>query len=196
MGYSQHDDSDPLAHDNRATIVEAVDDSPGAHVTAVSNRSGIPLSTVRYHLRILEREGHVTTVRDRGCRRVYPATTEPAAIDLAAALRNEATARIIDTLARRGELSGDALAAALDRDASTVTHHLQALAADGIVVRERDGQTIDNRLSPAACEKLAPVVGAGDTGRRPPEGEAEAEAEAEAELIGVAPRSARRESDW
>lgn len=124
MGYSQHDDSDPLSHDKRGASVEAGDNSPGAHITALSDESGIAHSTLRYHLRILEREGLVTTVRDRGCRRVYPATTEPAAIERIAALKNEATARILETLARRGKLCGQALAAVLDRDVSTVTHHL------------------------------------------------------------------------
>jgi DNA-binding transcriptional ArsR family regulator len=62
-------------------------------------------------------------------------------------MNDEATANVIAALSRLGPVSVSDLADNLDRDPSTVTHHLQRLADNDIVVRERDGRTVMNRLS-------------------------------------------------
>jgi DNA-binding transcriptional ArsR family regulator len=45
----------------------------------------------------------------------------------------------------------------VDRDASTVSHHLSRLEADGLVERERDGPAVVNRLAPATRAALERV---------------------------------------
>lgn len=47
------------------------------------------------------------------------------------------------------------LAERLDRDPSTVTHHLDRLAEDGIVERERDGRAVVNKLADSARIAMA-----------------------------------------
>jgi DNA-binding MarR family transcriptional regulator len=66
---------------------------------------------------------------------------------------------VLRTPAREGPGSGRDVAAALDRDSGTVSHHLSRLEEDGLVERDRDGRSIVNRLTPTAEAALAPRVG-------------------------------------
>lgn len=155
MRYSRWDDSDPLEHEGRAGVFEVIEGSPGIYLTAVSERTDVPLSTLRHHVRVLERENLIAGATVRGRRRFYPANRDD--VELAAALNDEATAPIIDALARLGPTSVSALADAVERDVSTVTHHLQRLEEGGLVQRTREGREIANRLAPDVHAALAPV---------------------------------------
>ena len=152
--YSRYDDSDPLEHDARADVYEVVNEAPGAYLSEVAEEADLPLSTARHHIRVLEREDLVSGAKVRGKRRFYPAYTQ--GIELAAALNDEATAAVIDAVSRLGASSVSDLADELGRDPSTVSHHLKRLAEDGIVVRERDGRAVMNRLSAEARTALDP----------------------------------------
>lgn len=172
LQYSRHDDSDPLKHDTRPAIFDAIDDSPGLSLTELSEQTNVSISTLRHHLRVLEREDLIASERVRGSRRVYPAYTEPEAIELAAALNDEATAPIVNALARLNQATVSDLAEAIDRDDSTVTHHLQHLEEKGLVVRERNGRTIVNRLTAEVREALI-TIGETDATSDPPADDAE-----------------------
>ncbi|WP_255151378.1 winged helix-turn-helix transcriptional regulator [Halorarius halobius] len=152
--YSRYDDSDPLEHDARADVYEVVDETPGAYLSEVAERADLPLSTVRHHVRVLEREDLVSGAKVRGKRRFYPAYTQ--GVELAAALEEDATAAVIDAIARFGAASVSDIADELGRDPSTVSHHLSRLAEDGIVVREREGRAVMNKLAPEARTALEP----------------------------------------
>ncbi len=154
LRYSRYDDSDPLEHEARELVYEIVNDAPGSYLSEVSERAGLPLSTTRHHVKVLEREELVSGAKLRGKRRFYPAYAE--GIELAAALNDEATAGIIDALARLGAASVSDLAEDLGRDPSTISHHLQRLEADDIVTRERDGRAVVNRLTGEARDAMAP----------------------------------------
>lgn len=153
--YSKHDESDPLDHEKREAVFEAVDDSPGVYLAELSDRLDLTRSTLRHHVRVLEHEDLIAAAKVRGYRRFYPAHTDE--IELAAAMNDEATAPIVDALARLGEASVSALADTVDRDVSTVTYHLGRLEEDGVVVRERDGRAMVNRLAPEARGALIPL---------------------------------------
>lgn len=158
--YSRYDDSDPLELDARRDVYEAISDQPGDPITAVSDRAEINLSTARHHVKVLRREGLVATARVRNCERFYPAGTDD--LELAAAMADEATADILDALVRLEPTSVSGLADEVDRSPSTVTHHLQRLEEDDIVVRERAGRAVENKLSEPARAALDP-----ETERRP-----------------------------
>jgi predicted transcriptional regulator len=143
--YSRWDDSDPLAHDTRNALYGVIEEAPGVYLSAVCARAGVALSTGRHHLAVLEEEGVVMTAKVRGRRRYYPDHAPDA--ELAAALEDEATAEVLHALAALGTAHGGRLADELDRDPSTVSHHLARLAADGLVERERDGKAVRNRLA-------------------------------------------------
>ncbi|WP_338727028.1 helix-turn-helix domain-containing protein [Haladaptatus sp. DJG-WS-42] len=152
--YSRFDDSDPLEHEGRDAVFSAINESPGIYLSAVAERADVPLSTARHHLRVLEDEQLISGAKIRGKRRFYSAHTE--GHELVAALNDEATATVLDALSRLGPASVSALASAVGRDPSTITHHLQRLEADGIVVREREGRAVVTRLSQEANAALRP----------------------------------------
>ena len=156
LGYSRYDDSDPLDHETRQSLFEAVERSPGVNLSTLADESDASLSTVRHHLRILEKEHLLVSERIRGQRRYFPSNeSDPA---LLAALDDTATQPILRELAQSGSASVSDLADALGRDPSTISHHVSRLEDDGLVERERDGRSVQNRLS-AAAERV--LVGSG-----------------------------------
>ncbi|MCU4739923.1 metalloregulator ArsR/SmtB family transcription factor [Natronoglomus mannanivorans] len=150
--YSRYDDSDPLENDRRRVIYETIEDDPGAYLSAVSETSDVPLSTVRHHVRVLEDEGLVTSVKVHGKRRYVPAGEGD--VELHAALAEPAKRDVLEALADHGRANNGTLATALDRDPSTVSHHLSTLEDDGLVVREQDGRSIVNELAPDVEARL------------------------------------------
>ena len=145
-GYSRYDESDPLAHETRAALYRRIEDAPGVYLTSLADHLDVPISTARYHLRILTAESLVTTSMIRGKRRYFPVSTEDEALQ--AALEDETQTNLLSGIARRGGATVTTLARDLDRDASTVTYQLQHLADADLVERERDGRQVWNRLAP------------------------------------------------
>lgn len=147
FGYQRYDDSDPLEHAGRARLYEHVRDRPGTHLAALGDAADLPLSTARYHLRILEHEGLVRSEKRAGRRRFLPPDVDSDA--LAAALADDATATVLRSLVEDGPSSVSELAERLDRDPSTVSHHLARLANDGLVDRERRGRAVVSSVTPS-----------------------------------------------
>jgi predicted transcriptional regulator len=162
IGYRRYSDDDPLEHEAREALYEQICASPGSYLAELSDETGVAMQTARYHLRILEFENLVTRESIRGRRRFFPVGTEWA--ELQAALQDQSTAELIDALDSQGPDSVSGLAEMLDRDPSTISHHLDRLADDGVVERERDGRAVVNRLSTRAQQALA---GAGTQSTRP-----------------------------
>lgn len=158
-GYGRHVDSDPLDNDVRARLYEAVRESPGTFPTALAERLDVHRSTARYHLRVLARTGLVTEHAVDGRRR-YVATDSTAAERVLASFDEGTTAaKVIEVLATEGTASVSDVAAAVDRSPGTVTYHLDRLEESGAVVRERDGQAVENRLT----AEIRPLVTAAST---------------------------------
>lgn len=156
LGYSRYDDTDPLDHQTRRALFDHVRSEPGTYLTAASEATDVSISTARYHLRVLEHENLVEDVSIHGKRRFLPADADATDGALGPALADDATASLLDALAGRGPASVSELADAVDRDPSTVTHHLQRLEDDGLVVREREGRSVTNRLAADVRDVLAP----------------------------------------
>lgn len=144
--YSRYDDTDPLAHATRAALHERVEAEPGLYLSQLGRRLDVPLSTVRHHVRVLREEGYVESRTDDGRRRFYPTGVEHP--ELIACLRAEGPAEVVAALAREGALTVSALARELDRDPSTVSHHLDRLVRVDAVTRTQRGRAVENRLSP------------------------------------------------
>ncbi|WP_247000554.1 ArsR family transcriptional regulator [Halosolutus gelatinilyticus] len=155
IGYSRYDDTDPLENETRATLHDSIRSMPGVNLAELSRDADVSRSTARYHLRVLEYERLVASSKVRGKRRLYPVVTDEDERILAAALRDESTATVLEALAEREPATGSELADALDRDPSTITHHLSRLAEEELVERERDGRAVVNRLSGETRAMLA-----------------------------------------
>jgi DNA-binding transcriptional ArsR family regulator len=157
LGYAKWAGRDPLDHETRDTLCERVESSPGTYLTELADAVDEPMGTVRHHLKILEREGLIEGAKLRGKRRYYPVGETPDALD--AAMSQDGPREVLVTLAEVGDASVSTIADALDRDPSTVSHHLSRLEEDDLVERERDGRSKVNRLAPATEAALAPQVG-------------------------------------
>ena len=151
--FGVHDHEDPLDNETRVTVYDHVTATPGTYLSEISEATGLPLGTVRYHLKVLRREGYVTRTEIRGRQRYLPVGEELSALD--AALAEAASAAVLRELARAGADTVSGLADRLDRDPSTVSYHLDKLASAELVERERTGQAVENRLTSAAAAVLA-----------------------------------------
>lgn len=152
--YSRRDDSDPLAHTRRSELAAVVAENPGVPLATLSDRLDVPRSTVRYHVRVLEEEDELETANVLGRRRLFPAGANT---ELVAALADEGTRRIVTALARIQPATGSRIADETGKANSTVSYHLDRLAAASVVERDRDGKYVYNRLAPEAEELLATV---------------------------------------
>lgn len=143
--YSRYDDSDPLDNDVRRQVYESIEQSPGTYISEVSEECDASRSTVRYHIRILEEEGLIVGEAVRGKHRFHPMGSDDPA--LAAALNDDATARVLDAIARLEPVTVSSLADDLDRSPGTVSYHLDRLTDDDLLLRERVGNAVVTRLA-------------------------------------------------
>lgn len=153
LRYSRRDDSDPLEHETRADIYEILTSDPGTTLPDLSDRLETPLSTVRYHVQVLQREGLISSQKQRGNRRFYPVGVENEA--LTAALQTDTTADIVRSLADRGAATVGDLVDDIGKSYSTVSHHISRLVEDDIIVREKEGRQRVCRLTSGARTALS-----------------------------------------
>lgn len=149
--YSRSDQSDPLEHEDRQELVDLVYDSPGLPIADLSDRLGMPRSTLRYHVRILEEEQELASQHVLGRRRVFPAWMDSPS-GVVAAMQDAGSRQVVLTLARIEPATVSRLADELGKAPSTVSYHLNRLESADVVVRERDGSRILSRLTPTARE--------------------------------------------
>jgi DNA-binding transcriptional ArsR family regulator len=155
LQYSRFDDSDPLAHESRREIYHKVETDPGVHLSELANATDASLSTVRHHLRILDEENLISSQKVHGNRCYYRGDAiSEVNIELRIALEKSTTRRLLERLADRGAAQTTTLADDLDRDPSTVSHHLSTLEESGLVVRDRDGAAVMTRLAPSVERTL------------------------------------------
>lgn len=143
-------DQEILAQESRQYVYEAVRNALGIRQSALDDRTGLSLSSVRHHARVLTDEGLLLDAKVRGKRRYYPEGTDGVAF--AAALRDEARAACLDAVRGMGGATVTLLADELGLDPGTVSYHLGRLEEDELVVRERDGGDVVTRLSAAASD--------------------------------------------
>lgn len=163
------EESDVLDNAARAEIHDQVVRSPGISMSETAERTGIPLSTVRYHTWVLSSEDVIEEAKIRGKRRLYPTLMDEQRKELTAAMTDDATESLLDTVQQREPASVSELAEATDRSASTVSYHLQRLQDAGLIERERDGGATLTRLDPFVRAELSGEVNAdGGTTEEPP----------------------------
>lgn len=149
---SGHPITTKFTHHTRQALYDHIETTPAIHLSDLGKRVEASFSTVRHHLRELERDNHITSKKISSRRRYFTTrVTKEDGLDteLYSAL-TDAPDSLVRALDATDDLYGTELAAATDRDVSTISHHLTQLAEAGALVRERDGRTVVNRLTPAA----------------------------------------------
>ena len=147
--YSKYNDVSPLEHEVRSDIMGVVGALPGLYFAQLVARTKRPESTVRYHTKILEREGELQTETIFGNLRLFPSHVSPTAFSYLAAKREPAIARVLEAIEQADDaLTIGEVAARIDRAPSTVSHHLSRLEAEDVVERTRNGESVLVSIAP------------------------------------------------
>ncbi|WP_372911063.1 winged helix-turn-helix transcriptional regulator [Salinigranum sp.] len=148
VGYERDGDGDTLANERRERVYRHVTAVPGSNIAELVRASGLDRSTLRYHLKVLERAGLVESRSVLGHHRVYPTPVEDDETGPAAALATRSTSRVVDAVGRLQPVRMTDLGSELGLATSTVSNHVDRLVAAGVLTREHDGRTVLVRLSP------------------------------------------------
>lgn len=140
--YSRYNDTSPREHQLRSDILAIVDALPGIYLARLIERTDQPASTVRYHTRVLEREDELQRASVWGNLRLYPEDTDPDQFAYYAAIRDQATARVLRAIEAHGPVTPGRLAELVGRAPSTISHHLARFEDEGLIERHRDGESV------------------------------------------------------
>lgn len=128
----------------RRHVFEAVRDNPGIHMRGIAKETGMPMGTLRYQLRYLEKHGLIVERRDGRKITYYPAKGEMI-VDAQdkrylAVLRQEIPRLIVLHLMMHPHSSHGELKPHFKISASTLSYHLKKLADSGIISKDDDGR--------------------------------------------------------
>lgn len=110
---------------------------PGVHVREVERQLGLSSRLASHHLAVLESEGRVRRVEERGYTRFLDAETaeglDARDLDLLLLARRPLAAQVLLHLLREGEANQGRIAEALGVPRPSASYHLAALAEAGAV---------------------------------------------------------------
>jgi DNA-binding MarR family transcriptional regulator len=148
--YSRSVTSEPLDHDSRRELFEAIHARPGVSRSRLGEATGLSLSTIRYHVEVLESVGMVESHTVLGRVRIAEVGVPRAHVDMQAALTDDGTAPILAAVAAHETPSQSTLVDAVGRAPSTVSYHVDRLVAADLLERERTGRRAVVRLTDRA----------------------------------------------
>lgn len=131
-----------LEYETRRRVYQLIEDEPGLHLRELERRSGVPLSTLRHHLRYLREHRLIDVVEDRNVSRYFVnVLAETADRRTLAALRQDALRRVLlFVLSRGGATTYQELQANLQTPASTLAVYLSQLVERGLLARRSLGR--------------------------------------------------------
>ena len=113
--------------------------NPGVHMNAIRDRFGLSNGEVAYHLRVLEREGLVSSMSDGLRRRFYPgeggARERPQELTFAQTL-------LITVMEKSPGITGSELSRATGTSPQVVNYHLKKLWRMDLITMDRDGRVV------------------------------------------------------
>lgn len=140
-GYARVSGEEILEHPGRLEVYERIKADPGMHFMDLCERLDFGASTLNYHLRVLERNGYVTRVKDGRYVRFFDRQDGSYSRDrkvAASTLRNDTTAKIAAHIIQNPGVAQRDLAKCFGIAASTVSWHIGRLQKDGLVEKQRD----------------------------------------------------------
>ncbi|MDY6770702.1 MAG: winged helix-turn-helix transcriptional regulator [Candidatus Nanohaloarchaea archaeon] len=121
----------------KAQIIDAVNGRPGIHFRELQREVGCSVNTLDYHLRRID---GLNEERIRGYRRIFPAQVDTELYDALAALNHESRGLLLHVVDREPGLTMSGIGERVELSLSSVSEHLRALAADDVVLVQRDGR--------------------------------------------------------
>lgn len=140
-GYARVHGDEVLEHPGRGEVYERVKAAPGVNFVQLSDQVAFGASTLNYHLRVLERNGYITSVRDGRYLRFFDrksGTYSGERKNQVSALRNPTSAAMARHIRENPGVAQCDLASKFEVTPSTVTWHMNRLATAGLVNKERD----------------------------------------------------------
>ncbi|HEX9816141.1 MAG TPA: winged helix-turn-helix transcriptional regulator, partial [Candidatus Thermoplasmatota archaeon] len=140
-GYAKTEKPHLFEHKTRETIADAIRQDPGITAPKLHSLTGASWSTVIYHLRILERNGLVSSLVEGRYRHYFPTDTVHASSrGRMAALQNQRTKEMYELLLDVPGLDRKDLASRIGISRPATYWHLERLERTGLVGRDRDGR--------------------------------------------------------
>jgi DNA-binding transcriptional ArsR family regulator len=141
-GYARVHGEEVLEHPGRQEVYERVKAFPGVNFVQLGQQVSFGASTLNYHLRVLEKNGFITPVRDGRYLRFFDRRSGHYSGErkhAVSALRNPTSAAMARHIRDHPGVPQCDLAAAFGVTPSTVTWHMNRLATAGLVAKQRDG---------------------------------------------------------
>jgi DNA-binding MarR family transcriptional regulator len=141
--FSAPPDSEPVdsLDATRRRILEFIASHPGAHLRDICRALGLAMGDVQYHIRRLERDGRIHSVRRGLYKFFYPANLfGERQRDVLGVLSLDRPRELLLNIIEHPDSTQEALAGATNVSQPTVSWHLKKLVDLGIVGRRQDGR--------------------------------------------------------
>lgn len=119
-----------LVSKKRQKILEIVMENPGISLKNLQDTMNEDRSTLRYHVRLIEEEGWIYSLKAGNRRLLFPAWQKPINTT---ALKSERKREILEILKKNGGMTARELADELGMNLKSVYHHLGDLKKAGLV---------------------------------------------------------------
>ena len=127
----------------RRRILEFITSHPGAHLRDICRALGLAMGDVQYHIRRLERDGRIHSVRRGLYKFFYPANLfGERQRDVLSVLSLDRPRELLLNIIEHPESTQEALAGATHISQPTVSWHLKRLVDLGIVGRRQEGRVV------------------------------------------------------
>lgn len=127
----------------RRKILDFITSHPGAHLRDICRALGLAMGDVQYHIRRLERDGRIHSVRRGLYKFFYPANLfGERQRDVLSVLSLDTPRELLLNIVEHPESTQEGLARATNISQPTVSWHLKRLVDLGIVGRRQEGRVV------------------------------------------------------
>lgn len=122
-------DKDKRSLKLRDRIVDEVNANPGIHLRELHRAIGCAMGALQYHLRNLEKDGEVISLRAGNVRHIFPPgySTEERVLLLTALARNPTVGSILTECMKNGQTTQAEISRYLDVDKSLISYYTSSL---------------------------------------------------------------------
>ncbi|MHA3962472.1 MAG: winged helix-turn-helix transcriptional regulator [Candidatus Thorarchaeota archaeon SMTZ1-45] len=113
----------------RDRVIDEVAINPGIHLRELHRIIGCAMGALQYHLRFLERDGQVISMRNGNVRHIFPPdfSSDDRVMLLTALARNPTVSSILSECASNGQTTQAAISRTLEVDKSLISYYINSL---------------------------------------------------------------------